>query len=244
MEADKTASNNKTKKILAILKLAVLLFILIGVPAFVYLKYGNALFSEDSAKLIIAYLREHRNASFLIIILLQVFQVVVCFIPGQPIQFASSYMFGIFWASVVSIVGAIIGTTISFYISRFLGHDAMNVIFDEHTIKDYREKLNSPKAILIVFIIYLIPGIPKDLTSYAAGISDMRFMPFLIVSTLGRFPNMLASILFGHLLKTKNTNAMIVFAIVVASIVLVCFIFKKKIYSYLDSMSQKGSETE
>lgn len=237
---DNSASIQKRKKIAAALKLAFLLFVLLGVPALLYVKYGDAFFSGNSASLIIDYLQQHRNVSLPIIMFLQVFQVVVCFIPGQPIQFALSYLFGFVWAIVISVAGAMLGTTISFYMSRALGHDAVNVLFDEEKINNYREKLNSAKAILIVFIIYLVPGIPKDLTSYAAGISDMRFTPFLIASTLGRCPSMFGSILFGYFFKEHNTTGLIILSVVVGIIVLLCFIFRKRIYRYIDSMAEKG----
>lgn len=240
MEADKTASVNKKKKILSAIKLAFLVFILIGLPAIFYLKYGDALFTRESANLIINYLQENKHISILIIIALQVFQVVVCFLPGQPIQFASSYMFGVFGAVIISIIGAILGTAVSFVLARLLGHDALNVIFDEEKISSYRQKLNSAKAILIVFVIYLVPGIPKDLTSYAAGISDMRFTPFLVASTLGRLPAMFGSILFGHFFKTNNYTALIVLSAVVGVIVVLCIIFRKRIYEIIDKMEHNG----
>ena len=237
MAEDRTA---KQKRIIAILKLAFLLLLIVGVPAFVYIKFGGEIFSKHFADDIISYLQAHRPESFAIIILLQALQVIVCILPGQPIQMAGSYMFGIGGALIASLIGAIIGVTVSFFLSRILGRNAMHVLFGEEKMNYYREKLNSAKGILIVFLIYLIPGIPKDLTSYAAGISEMRFMPFLVASTVGRTPAMMGSILFGYFFKRGDYLAITILCIVALLITVICLIKRKDILELLDKIAKKG----
>lgn len=231
----------KQKKIIAILKLAFLLLLIVGVPAFVYIKFGGEVFSQNFTQDIIAYLESHKSESIAIIVLLQAIQVIVCILPGQPIQIAASYMFGIVGALLTSLAGAVIGVTISFFISRILGQDAMHVLFGEEKINNYREKLNSAKGILIVFLIYLIPGIPKDLTSYAAGISEMRFPPFLIASTVGRTPAMMGSILFGYFFKKGDYTAIAILFAVACVITVICLIKRKYILDLLDKIAHKGA---
>ena len=235
-------SVEKSRKIIAILKLAFLVLLIVGVPAFVYFKFGGEIFSKHFADDIITYLQAHRSESFLVIVALQVVQVIVCILPGQPIQIASSYMFGIAGALLASLTGAIIGVTISFFLSRLLGRDAMHVLFGEEKINFYREKLNSAKGIFIVFLIYLIPGIPKDLTSYAAGISEMRFLPFLVASTVGRTPAMMGSILFGYFFKRGDYVSIGILCVVAVSITVICLIKRKHIFELLDRLAKKGSD--
>lgn len=229
----------RNKKILAIIKLAFLAFVLLGIPLIVWLKYGDTFFSKDGANILINYLQQHRSISLALIICLQVFQVVVCFLPGQPIQIAASYLFGVFPALIISLIGAALGTTVAFFLARLLGYDSVSVLFGEEKIKDYRDKLNSPSAILIVFLIYLIPGVPKDLTAYAAGISNMRFAPFLTASLAARAPAIFGSILFGHFLKHGNYTALIILSVIVCGILLICIIKRKEFYRFLDSKAQK-----
>ena len=111
------SSESSRKKIIAILKLILLVLIVAGIPAFLYLKYGSGVFSKDTAYSVIDYLRQNRKIAFLLIIGLQIIQVVICVLPGQPIQFAASYMFGVARGYLFSIIGAVIGTTISFCVS-------------------------------------------------------------------------------------------------------------------------------
>ena len=237
-------SHDRNKKILAILKLILLLLIIAGIPAFLYIRFGSGIFSRDTASRIVEYLKLNSHIAFLIIIGLQILQVVVCFLPGQPIQFAASYMFGVWAGFLFSIIGAVIGTGISFYAAKLLGSDAMHLFFGEEKVKDYQRRLNSGRGLLLAFLIYLIPGIPKDLVSYAAGVSEMRFRPFLLVSAVGRSPAMLGSLLLGHFFEKQNYRAIVILSVTVAVILLICFIKRKDLISFLDRIEMRNAQSE
>lgn len=237
-------SADRSKRIIAISKLILLVIIIAGIPAFLYLRYGSGVFSKEMAGTVVAYLRQNSKIAFLLIIGLQIFQVVVCVLPGQPIQFAASYMFGIGVGFLLSIIGAVIGTIISFYLAKVLGSDAMHMFFGEEKLRDYHRKLNSGRGLLLAFLIYLIPGIPKDLVSYAAGISEMRFRPFLLAATIGRSPGMLGSLLLGHFFGNQNYRAIIILSVTVAVILLICFIKREALTGFLDRIEMKDAEAE
>lgn len=240
METERSDS----RKFFAILKLVVLVFIIAGIPAFLYFRYGDAIFSADAAEHMIEYLTEHESAAALLIIAIQTLQVVICILPGQPIQFAASYMFGVFGGLLLSLAGAVIGVIISFYIAKLLGSEAVHVIFGEERVADYRKKLNSGRGLTLAFLIYLIPGVPKDLVSYVAGISEMHFLPFLLVATVGRIPGMAGSLLFGYFFREKNYAGIAAVCVVMALMLLVIFIKRKDILRKLDDIERKSAEME
>ncbi|MBR3377040.1 MAG: TVP38/TMEM64 family protein [Mogibacterium sp.] len=237
------ASSDKYKKILALSKLILLVIIVAGIPAFLYLKYGAELFSKDSAERVVDYLKANSSIAALLIICIQIVQVVICFLPGQPVQFAASYMFGVARGFAFSITGAVIGTVISFYLAKLLGNDAMNLFFGEEKVRDYKKKLDSGRGLLLAFLIYLIPGIPKDIVSYVAGISDMRFRPFLLVATVGRIPGMLGSLMLGHFFGRQDYRAMIIIAVIIAVILLICYVKRDALIGFLDDVEKKDMES-
>ena len=239
---NKEASSDRHKKILALSKLILLVIIVAGIPAFLYLKYGSGVFSKDTAYSVIDYLRQNRKIAFLLIIGLQIIQVVICVLPGQPIQLAASYLFGVLKGYLISIGGAFIGAFIAFYIARALGKDSLEAIFGEEKVNDYHRKLNSGKGLTAVLLIYLIPGVPKDLVAYVAGISDMRLRPFLIVSTIGRSPGMLGSLLTGYFISSRNYAAIGVLAVVTAVILIICFVKRKQLVAMLDDLEKKDEQ--
>jgi uncharacterized membrane protein YdjX (TVP38/TMEM64 family) len=185
---------------------------------------------------------QYKGHAAAVLIGIQILQVIICIVPGQPIQLAASYLFGVFKGYLISIVGAVIGVIISFYIAKILGRDALEAIFGEEKVSDYHRKLNSGKGLMAVLLIYLIPGVPKDLVAYVAGISDMRIRPFIIVSTIGRTPGMLGSLLTGYFLSSKNYAAIAVLAVIIAVILIICFIKRNSLIGMLDDLEKIDSE--
>ncbi|MBR2674563.1 MAG: TVP38/TMEM64 family protein [Mogibacterium sp.] len=231
---------SRHKKILAVIKFALLLFVIIGIPLFLYLKFGADIFSKEAANQVITYLKANREISFLLIILIQAVQVIICVLPGQPIQFASSYMFGIWIGFILSLCGAVIGAAISFFLAKVLGRDILYILFDETKVEDYKRKLNSGRGLLIVLLIYLVPGVPKDLVAYVAGISEMKFRPFILISTAARSPGMLGSLLLGHFYGAGNYRAIAVLLIAVSIILIICFIKRKMLIDLLDKIEENN----
>ena len=232
------------KRLFAVIKLILLAAIVIGIPAFLYLRYGNELFDKDNVYRLEAYLMAHRSGAALTLMALQIVQVVVCFLPGQPIQFAASYMFGIIPGYLLSIAGAVIGTVISFYTAKFLGTDFLYLFFDREKIDSYQKKLNSGRGLMIVLLIYLLPGVPKDLVSYAAGVSDMRFRPFLLVSTIGRSPGMIGSLLLGHFFGKRNYRAIAAIAVLSIIILVVCLVKRRSLLDLLDRLEEREEQRQ
>ena len=235
-----TGDYSRKKKIAAIIKFVLLLIVIAGIPAFLYLKFGSEIFSKDSADRLVTYLMANKHISALIILILQILQVIICVIPGQPIQFAASYMLGVGGGLLLSLIGAAIGATIAFYLAKLLGRDMLYLLFDKNKVQDYQRKLNSGKGLLIVLLIYVLPGVPKDLVAYVAGISEMKFKPFIIISTIGRCPGMIGSLLLGHFYGAGNYRAIGVVIIAAVIILIICFIKRKSLIKYLDKLEEKG----
>jgi Uncharacterized conserved protein len=141
---------------------------------------------------------------------LQVFQIVVSIIPGQALQFAAGYAYHFWLGLLYSLIGVAMGTVITFYLARLLGKDALHVIFGEERFSRFVHTLNSKRSFIVLFVIFLIPGIPKDLFTYAAGVSEIRIGPFLLLSLLGRTPAMIGSILMGSMFYNGSYTGLII----------------------------------
>lgn len=209
-----------------IIKLIILVFILIGIPMLLYIFSNGNLFNKNYLSNIMKNFKNNKFLEIFILILFQILQIIICILPGQPIQLYASYHNGILGGFLISITGAIIGTFITFNIANLLGKDAIKSIFNETKVEKYMKKLSHDKVYTIIFIIYLVPGFPKDLISYLAGISEIKIKPFLILSTIGRIPGLLGSLLVGNFLAKKNYIGIIILSIIVVIIFLISY-FKK-----------------
>ena len=101
------------------------------------------------------------------------------------------------------------------------------------------ETLNSKKAVVLVFLIFLIPGVPKDLCNYVAGLSEMKLKPFLIVSLIGRSPGMMGSLLIGRQIYTGGYVSAAIIAAVAVVLFVLGLIFRKKITVFLDKCYER-----
>ena len=233
-----------TNKRKAYLKLFILIAIIVILPTILYFTCQDTLFNTEWLKSLPDYLSNNKIVALWVLMGLQALQVIICILPGQPIQFAASYMFGVVGGYLISLAGAIIGVFIAFYLAKFLGTDAIKFLFGEEKVSNYRNKINSGKGLLIAFFIYLIPGFPKDLVSYVAGISRMQVLPFILISSIGRTPGMFGSLLFGKFYQAKNYVGIGILAVLCVIFLVICYIKRNKLINMLDNLEAKDLERE
>ena len=222
------------KTVSAILKLLLLLFILVGLPLYIYFCQHQIIEQFSSLEAIEAFFDEYKTQSIFVYLALQILQIIICVLPGQGLQFAAGYMYGFWMGYLWSLIGAFIGTVITYYLAKILGHDAMHMIFGEERIQELLIKFNSKKAMILVFLFYLIPGLPKDLCSYVAGLSEMKLKPFLIISLVGRSPAMMGSLLIGRLVDIGGYTGAIIIAVFAVILFTLGVILRKKILIWID----------
>lgn len=143
-------------------------------------------------------------------------QVVVAIIPGEPFEIAGGYAFGAVKGTLFCLVGAILGSVLVFLLVKRFGPKLVEMFFPQKKISELRFLQSSPKRNFLFFLIFAIPGTPKDLLCYFAGLTDMKLWVWLIISSLGRFPSLVSSTVGGDALGEESyVLAIIVFAVTV-----------------------------
>jgi len=206
--------NENTKKrittFVSVVKLLILFGIVIGLPIYVYFAYPELIDQLKSLDNINRLLKQYETASIFIYIGLQIAQIIVSVLPGQALQFAAGYAYSFWFGFLYSVIGIALGTVITFYLARLLGKEALHVIFGEERFSKFVHTLNSKRSFIVLFVIFLIPGIPKDLFTYAAGVSEIRIIPFVALSLLARAPAMIGSILMGNMFYNGSYFGLII----------------------------------
>lgn len=231
--------HKRIKVFTTILKLTLLLFILVGLPLYIYFYQPHMIERMSSIENVNAFFQQYKAQSVFVYIGAQIMQIVICVIPGQWLQFAAGYMYGFWLGFLYSLIGAAIGSVVTYYLAKLLGHDAMHLIFGEDKLNTFIHKLNSKKAIVVVFLIFLIPGVPKDLCNYAAGLSEMKLKPFLIVSLVGRSPGMMGSLLIGRQIEAGDYTGAIVIAVIAVALFITGILLRKRLTKWLDKAYDK-----
>ena len=125
----------------------------------------------------------------LMFILIQAVQVIIFIIPGELVEIGAGYLFGTTMGSLYSILGIAIGSAVSFMIARFLGYDFVKKVVPKqmfNTLKDFVKE--DERSGTVLFLLFFIPGTPKDALAYFAGITPISYIKFIIISMFARLP--------------------------------------------------------
>lgn len=133
-------------------------------------------------------LREWGVLAPVVFIGLQALQVIVAPIPGQLTGILGGYLFGEWGGLLYSTIGLSLGSVASFAIARWLGARYVQRLVSADIWKRLGFIIEAEGSILC-FVIFLIPGLPKDMACYLFGLSPMPFWVFALISTLGRMPD-------------------------------------------------------
>ena len=214
-----------------------LLFVLFLVLTVVFWSDLWALFS--SSQTLREWIRGTGVIAPLVFVAVQAFQVVFFFIPGEIPQVAGGYMFGLWMGTLLSLLGITLGATFNFLIARLLGVPFVNVLFSAEKVERTRRIAGSPKAKLSFFLFFLIPGIPKDVLCYVAGLSVMKLPVFLIFSTLGRIPGIIGSALIGDAAADRRWILAGTIFFVAAVLFVLGFLFRERIQRLLEEIGRR-----
>ena len=171
---------------------ALLLFLALGTYCFIHLHWY--VYFIDKNKAVNLILSFHPYDDF-VFIALQILQVVFAPIPGDVTGFIGGYLYGPLLGTIYSTIGLTIGSWLAFLLARLFGLPLVESIVKPETIQKYNYIIENQGA-LISFVLFLIPGFPKDYLCYILGLSHMTTTTFLIVSTIGR--------LFGTILLSVS----------------------------------------
>ena len=171
---------------------------------------------------------------------MNILQVLVAVIPGGPLELAGGYAFGHLEAMILSSLGIAIGSALVFLLVRFFGYRLVEAFFPVRKINEVKFLKSSRSRDILLVVLFLVPGTPKDLLSYFCGLTEIRFSVFIAISTFCRIPALWASALGGDAMGDKSY----VTAIVIFSIILLCTLLGALIYFLIVKRHRKKNGKE
>jgi uncharacterized membrane protein YdjX (TVP38/TMEM64 family) len=141
--------------------------------------------------------------SFVGFIFLQASQVVLSPIPGEVTGFIGGFLYGKLIGIIISTIGLTIGSWLAFSLSRYFGRPFVDKFIKKETLARYDYLLHHKGAFLI-FLLFLIPGFPKDYLCYILGLGHLTTKEFLVISTVGRFMGTVLLTLGGDYIRHQQ----------------------------------------
>lgn len=227
---------NKLKKYRLHILGVILLAFLIYVGYVYYSKYFYILKSPQKVK---AFILSYGKFSFLAFFVLQFFQVVAFFIPGEIIQIAGGYIYGTMLGTLISVLGITAGSAAAFYISNKLGRPFVKKISGKNNIGFFEKLIKNGEIKYVITLIYLVPGLPKDILAYVCGITELKGRDFILYSTIGRLPGIFVSAYFGNTITKGNIKMMIIIAVIAVVLFGIGVIKGKYILNQISNIKSK-----
>lgn len=191
--------------------------------------YIHEAFEPGGLSRVIDDVRNAGALGFLILLAMQFMQIVVAFIPGEVVQMAAGMMYGPWLGAAVVLLGCIISSAFVFAVVHRLGAPFVRDMVPTKYLDKFNAFEESGKLSIVVFILFLIPAMPKDTFTYLVPLTNMRMRDFLVLSNVGRIPGIVISTYAANGLVDGNiTQSIIIFA-VVAVIAIVAIVFRDKI---------------
>lgn len=189
-------------------------FSLMLVLSLVSLPYINLLSEPEAQQKIKAWVTSLGPGGWLLVLSIQIIQIIVAFIPGEPIEILAGVLYGGLGGLFLCLLGCIIASSGIFTLSPKFGTPLVMKLFKKSKLDDFAFLKDSKKLETIVFILFLIPGTPKDMLTYVVGTSPMKLTQFLAISTFARIPSVISSTFMGSSLRQGEWKiAALIFAL-------------------------------
>jgi uncharacterized membrane protein YdjX (TVP38/TMEM64 family) len=203
------------------------LFLLFLLAVFVLYRTGTFRFFMDRQKLL-AFIDSLGPAGFLGFIFLQVLQVVAAPVPGEVTGFIGGFLYGPVLGIFLSTVGLTVGSLAAFTVSRIFGRPFVDKFVKKETLEKYDYLLHH-KGAFLVFLLFLIPGTPKDLLCYILGLGHLTTKEFFVISTVGRFGGTVLLTLGGSYIHHHQYYRFFILLGIAIILVFLSMVYKEKL---------------
>lgn len=224
----KFISKRVSKKLVTTLSILTLLLVL-GFFFLLLWPWRGAVTNADIRKEFQLWMQSLGFDGWCLFIALQMTQVIVAVIPGEPFEMLAGILYGSLGGLVSSLFGTLLGSSIVFMLVRRFGYPLVTSFFPEEKIRSL-PILNRPERLeRLILLLFLIPGTPKDILTYAVGLTNIEMKRFLALSTFARIPSVITSVWVGSSIREGDwLISLIIFGITAAVGLLGIWIHKIK----------------
>ena len=159
---------------------------------------------------------------------IQFLQVFIAFIPGEFVEVGLGYDFGAVGGTLICLLGVGLASSLIFLLVKKWGIRVVELFVSAEKINSLSFINNENKLKRLTFILFLIPGTPKDMLTYIVPLTRIKLSEFLFLSLIARIPSVVTSTVGGHLFEDgKYLEGIVLLAVTVAISILGLFIYNK-----------------
>ena len=223
---NKIYGHKKIKAILAMLVVILAIVLIIKV-----LPYFKLILTEEGREIFKQEIKKRGKYGYLVVIGLLLVKALFIFLPGEPLEILAGMCYGVFGGLFVVYVGIIISTCLIFLLVRIFGRNFVYTFVSQEKIEKLEKSklFKSQKLEIILMILFIVPGTPRDLLVYLGAITMASPFKFILISMIARFPSLISSTIVGsNLLEGRWFFSVGIYLISFAISGIVFYIFNKK----------------
>lgn len=230
----------RMKKGRAALILSIIGAVMCGIAALFVILLWQHLKNPDEVR---AFVNQNKVVGALILILLSMVQVIIGIIPSEVIELAAGYAFGTWEGAFLVLIGIVSGSIITILLTRKFGRRLVDAFYPTEKLDALPVFADKAKRNMLTFLLFFIPGTPKDLFTYIIGLTDMSIPLYLLLTTAARFPSIITSTVSTDNLALGNYSiAIIAFAISAVLGIIGSIAYKSLITRHNKKVAEKKKE--
>lgn len=211
MKQTNDANYQRKRKVVGIASLLVFLIILILLTLLFTRCFAPYLRSSEEFR---AFLETFGWKGRFILLGLQFLQVIIAFIPGEVVELGAGYAYGAIEGTLLCMAGVAASSSLIFLLTKKVGISLVEMFISREKINELRFINSEYKLKRLVFLLFFIPGTPKDVLTYFVGLTNLRLSQFLSLTLIARIPSVVSSTICGQMLGSRDyITAAIVYAI-------------------------------
>ncbi len=201
----------KKKRIIGIISVAVVLVVLVVLTIVLGKPMIQAIRNKESFR---ATLQQTGFWKYPIMVGIMALQVIIAFIPGEPIEIFAGYVFGGWVGLILCLLGTALGSVLIILAVRKFGMKFVSLFVQREQIENLKLFKNPKTRDATIFTLFLIPGTPKDILTYLVGLVPIHLGKYLVITSVARIPSIITSTLGGSKLGEKEyRHAIMIFVI-------------------------------
>lgn len=170
---------------------------------------------------------------------LQILQVVVALIPGEPVELIGGILFGTWGGLFLCLFGLLIGTLLVFYLVKLVGKPLVLAFVSLEKFEQLKILREESRLESLIFLLFLIPGTPKDTLTYLVPLTKIHPARFFLLSTIARIPSVVSSTWAGATLSQGQWGLTITIFVGTAVIGLLGIFINNKLMERLQKRKNK-----
>ena len=197
---------NSKKRLKKIGKIAVILLLAIGVVLLCIWLFPYVLSLKDEAvrTQFEAWINSLGIWGFFVMLAIQILQVIIAIIPGEPVEIIAGVLYGGLGGLCLCLLGILIGTAAIYFAVKKFGYPLVRKFVSEEQMGRFKFLSDAKRLETVTFLLFFIPGTPKDVLTYLVPLTDIRPLRFFLIATFARIPSIITSSFIGENLSKGN----------------------------------------